>query len=90
MIFIKTQNNGALINVGNCKTISIGQNNDKIVIAADEYIVGEYQNIDDANMVLDWIQDEISKKPIEESDNTKTNIVLFIPTIKEEQDAEIN
>ena len=74
MIFIKTQNNGALINFSNCKSISLGTNENSFIICADECILGNYTNINDAQAVLNWIIDEISKD----------EKVLFIPTLTEE------
>ena len=87
MIFIKTQNNGALVNINNCKIISLGENESNIVIVGDEYILGTYKNINDATIILNWITNEISQHK-----NTE-NIVLCMPTIKmikEDKNAENN
>ena len=76
MIFIKTQNNGALVNINNCKIISLGENENNIVIVGDEYILGTYKNINDATMILNWIMDAISQHK-----NTE-DVILCMPTIE--------
>lgn len=57
MISILTQNNGAIINADNITAISIIATEDgKFDVVADQnYILGIYENIQDATSVLTWI-----------------------------------
>jgi hypothetical protein len=63
MISILTQNNGAIINADNITTIGIvATENGKFDIVADQnYVLGIYENAQDAVNVLTWIASELGE-----------------------------
>lgn len=63
MISILTQNNGAIINADNITAISIVTTEDgKFDVVADQnYILGIYENVEDAMSVLTWIASELGE-----------------------------
>lgn len=63
MISILTQNNGAIINADNITAISIIATEDgKFDVVADQnYILGIYENVQDAMSVLTWMASELGE-----------------------------
>jgi hypothetical protein len=102
MISVLTQNNGAIINVENVTSISIVATDDeKFAVVADQnYVLGTYENAQDAISVLTWIASELG----EHTDSRNlcftmptndflhpTNDAEIIPEYEEEEkNAEIN
>ena len=99
MISILTQNNGAIINIENITSISVVATDDgKFDVVADQnYILGIYENAQDAMSVLTWIASELG----EHTDSR--NLCFTMPTndflhptndaeitCEEEKDAEID
>ena len=95
MISILTQNSGAIINADNITAISIIATEDgKFDVVADQnYILGIYENVQDAMNVLTWVASELG----EHTDSRNlcftmpTNDILHPTNTKEEKkDAEID
>ena len=63
MISILTQNSGAIINIENITSISVVATDDgKFDVVADQnYILGIYENAQDAMSVLTWIASELGE-----------------------------
>lgn len=94
MISILTQNSGAIINADNITAISIVATEDgKFDVAADQnYILGVYENVQDAMSVLTWVASELG----EHTDSRNlcftmpTNDILHPTNTEGEKDAEIS
>ena len=95
MISILTQNNGAIINADNITAISIVATEDgKFDVVADQnYILGIYENVQDAMNVLTWVASELG----EHTDSCNlcftmptSDILHPINTKEEKKDAEID
>ena len=94
MISILTQNSGAIINADNITAISIVATEDgKFDVVADQnYILGVYENVQDAMSVLTWVASELG----EHTDSRNlcftmpTNDILHPTNTEGEKDAEIS
>lgn len=94
MISILTQNSGAIINADNITAISIVATEDgKFDVVADQnYILGIYENVQDAMNVLTWVASELG----EHTDSRNlcftmpTNDILHPTNTEGEKDAEIS
>lgn len=76
MISILTQNNGAIINADNITAISIIATEDgKFDVVADQnYILGIYENVQDAMNVLKWVASELGER------TDSRNLCFTMPT----------
>lgn len=84
MISIKTQNN-ALVNIDNYKSIHIHVEQQQVdendirniveIVLDNTYILGYYNSVDDALIVLDYISDSIA--------DAKTNTVIVMPQLSD-------